>query len=36
MAKTTTAKSLAEEEGVSIWEVEWWLDANAFLDELAQ
>ena len=33
MANTTATKKLAEEEGVSVWEAEWWLDANAFLDK---
>ena len=29
-------KKLAKEEGISIWEAERWLNADAFLDEYLQ
>ena len=33
MVKTATAKRLAEEEDISMWEAEYWLDADACLWE---
>ena len=36
MAKTTAAKMLAQETGISIQEAERLLDADAFLDEYLQ
>ena len=33
MVKTTTTKKLIEEENVSVWEAERWLDADAFIEE---
>ena len=31
--KTTTAKKLAQEEGISVWQAERYLNADPFLDE---
>ena len=32
--KTATAKKLGEEKGISVWEAEWRLNTNLFLDKI--